>query len=80
MLPLCIAFYIVKYCKQSSTFVLISLFNYVSSDNCAVYFFERKRSVSMVNRINISSKGKFDKIPNGFMDEWELSLDDLLEL
>ena len=52
----------------------------LSSDNCAVYFFERKRSVSMVNRINISSKGKFDKIPNGFMDEWELSLDDLLEL
>jgi len=55
----------------------------IEPENVALYYFERSKSVKEhiieITRPFIDADGKLDEWPNGFFDEWEIQLDNLLE-
>lgn len=54
----------------------------INNDNVGFYFFSKKkvmnRSIHYVESPQINSQGKLDYWPDGFFDEWEKALDEIL--
>lgn len=54
----------------------------IEASNIGLYFFERKiedkKTIHIVETIKINSNGKLDHWPDGFFDEWEKALDEII--
>ncbi len=57
--------------------------NLIDSENVALYYFSRpdgdKEHIIEIKRPNMDESGRLDEWPNGFFDEWDKQLDNLLK-
>jgi len=50
----------------------------LSEELLRIFYFSRGNGSSSVEQIRVHKSGAFSKTPKGFLDEWELSIDELL--